>query len=97
MDKQTKRKPSGAAALGAGPGRPKGSVNKTTALLKEAIILAAEETGDAGVGGITGYCKFLAREEPKAFAQLLGKVLPLQLEGTGANGEIIFRTVYEAK
>ena len=97
MDKQTKRKPSGAAAQGAGPGRPKGSVNKTTSLLKEAIILAAEKTGDAGVGGLTGYCQFLAREEPKAFAALLGRVLPLQLEGTGANGEIVFKTVYEAK
>ena len=30
---------------------------------------------------MTGYCTFLAKEEPKAFAQLLGKVLPMQVTG----------------
>jgi hypothetical protein len=67
------------------PGRPKGSPNKTTALLKEAILNAAEETGADGTGkeGLTGYCKFLATSEPKAFAQLLGKVLPTQIAGEG--------------
>jgi len=29
----------------AGNGRPRGAVNRTTALLKEAILLAAEEVG----------------------------------------------------
>lgn len=29
-----------------GPGRPKGSVNKTTAVLKEAILIAASNVGD---------------------------------------------------
>jgi hypothetical protein len=28
-----------------------------------------------------GYCTFLAKDEPKAFAQSLGKVLPLQITG----------------
>ncbi len=67
------------------PGRPKGSPNKTTALLKEAIIKAAEATGrDAkGAEGLTGYCRFLAENEPKAFAALLGKVLPMQVTGEG--------------
>lgn len=80
-------------------GRAKGTPNKTTGLLKDAILLAAEETGSdgAGKGGLTGYCKFLATQEPKAFAALMGKVLPTQLEGVGQNGEIIFRTIYEAK
>lgn len=64
-------------------GRRKGTPNKTTALLKEAIIAAATEQGDDGTGGLTGYCRFLARDEPKAFAQLLGKVLPLQVTGEG--------------
>lgn len=73
----------GANTGNAGKGRPKGSANKTTALLKEAIILAAEETGQDGngKGGLVGYCAFLAKEEPKAFASLLGRVLPLQLAG----------------
>lgn len=78
-------------------GRAKGTPNKTTALLKDAIIMAAEQTGDGGKGGLTGYCQFLARDEPKAFAQLLAKVLPLQIEGTGAGGAVTFTTVYEAK
>lgn len=69
----------------AGMGRPKGATNKTTALLKEAIIRAAEAAGEDGAGkdGLVGYCTFLAREEPKAFTQLLGKVLPLQIAGEG--------------
>ena len=64
-------------------GRARGTPNKTTALLKEAIIKAAEATGEDGngKGRLTGYCKFLATSEPKAFAQLLGKVLPMQVTG----------------
>lgn len=69
----------------AGPGRPKGSANKTTALLKEAIIRAAEHVGSDGNGkdDLMGYCVFLAKSEPKAFAGLLGKVLPMQVTGEG--------------
>lgn len=65
------------------PGRPKGSQNKTTALLKDAILRAAELTGEdkEGKDGLIGYCKFLAKDEPKAFAQLIGKVLPMQVTG----------------
>lgn len=73
-----------------GPGRPKGSPNKTTALLKEAIIMAAEGVGQDGDGkdGLVGYCKFLAKSEPKAFSSLLGRVLPMQLTGPdGLDGE----------
>lgn len=64
-------------------GRRAGTPNKTTALLKEAIIRAAEAVGSdgKGKGKLTGYCTFLAKEEPKAFAQLLGKVLPMQIAG----------------
>jgi len=67
----------------AGPGRPKGSRNKTTVALKEAILAAAEKHGEDGRGKnkLAGYCLKLAKEEPKAFAQLLGKVLPMQVTG----------------
>lgn len=67
------------------PGRPKGVPNKTTALLKEAIIQAAEAVGEdgKGKGKLKGYCKFLAVSEPKAFAGLLGRVLPMQVTGEG--------------
>ena len=66
----------------AGMGRKKGSVNKTTALLKDAIIDAAVAAGDGS--GLTGYLEMQAREQPVAFMTLLGKVLPMQV--TGENG-----------
>ena len=78
----------------AGKGRPKGASNKTTRILKEAILLAAETVGRDGHGGgkLTGYCESLARDEPRAFATLLGRVLPTQLEGEGANVTVIIRS-----
>lgn len=62
----------------AGMGRPKGSPNKTTALLKDAILKAAEEAHPAGM---VGYLKDQATANPTAFMTLLGKVLPMQLTG----------------
>lgn len=81
----------------AGKGRVKGVPNKTTALLKEAIIKAAEATGSdgKGEGGLTGYCSFLAKDEPKAFAQLLGKVLPMQVTGEDGPLQIIIQRFAE--
>ena len=71
-------------------GRKKGTPNKTTALLKDAIIKAAEAHGADGTGedDLEGYCFFLANQHPTSFATLLGKVLPMQIEGTGPNGAI---------
>lgn len=62
-----------------GPGRPKGIPNRTTALLKDAILLAAAEAG--GDEGMVGYLKTQATQNPSAFLPLLGKVLPLQITG----------------
>ena len=80
----TKRKPPAA-----GKGRVKGVPNKTTRVLKEAILLAAERVGRDGKGqrGITGYLEHLAQREPASFASLLGKILPLQL--TGSDGRTL--------
>ena len=63
------------------PGRPKGSPNKTTALLKDALLQAAEEAG--GKAGLVGYLKQQATENPGPFLSLLGKVMPTQLTGPG--------------
>lgn len=65
-----------------GPGRPKGMPNKSTALLKDAIIRAAT---DAGNGDMATYLTEQARDNPGPFMALLGKVLPLQMSGDADN------------
>lgn len=81
MDIQTKTKPkrkaTGAAAKGAGPGRPKGSVNKTTAAIKDMVIQALSDAG--GVEYLVG-CASNPRTAA-AFLGLVGKVLPIQVTG----------------
>ena len=65
----------------AGKGRPKGIPNKTTALLKDAILKAAEAAG--GDEGMVGYLTQQAQDNPGPFMALLGKVLPMQIAGDG--------------
>lgn len=64
-----------------GPGRPKGSPNKTTSLVKEAIILAATKAGGGGKDGMVKYLTAQALDNPKAFLPLIGRVLPLEVSG----------------
>lgn len=63
-------------------GRAKGTPNKTTALLKDAILAAAANAGNKE--GLIGYLQTQAILNPGPFMSLLGKVLPMQL--TGENG-----------
>lgn len=58
----------------AGQGRKKGSRNKTTVLLKEAI-----EESFGNVGGAE-YLTKMALQEPKAYLTLLAKILPAKIE-----------------
>lgn len=71
----------------AGKGRPKGTPNKTTAKLKDAILLAAEQSGrnKNGEDGLVGYLRRVADEDVKSFSTLLGKVLPIQVSGDKDN------------
>jgi len=75
--------------MGAGPGRPKGSTNKNTAILKDMLLQALDEAG--------GVDYLLARAKDKktqgAFLSLLGKVLPMQVTGPGENGEHLFSEI----
>ena len=64
-------------------GRQKGTPNKTTALLKDAILKAAEDAG--GADGMAGYLTVQAKANPGPFMALLGKVLPLQIAGDDEN------------
>lgn len=72
-------------------GRQKGTPNKTTTVLKEAILLAAADVGDEDHNGqgLRGYLKHLARVEPKSYAGLLGRVIPLQVTGEGGGALIL--------
>jgi len=74
-------------------GRRKGTANKVTTSLKEAILEAARRAGD---GDMVNYLETQAKANPGPFIALLGKVLPLQLTGDAHNPVgIIFKTVYE--
>ncbi len=58
-------------------GRQKGTANKATTALKDAILAAADE---AHPDGTVGYLKWLAVNNSTAFASLLGKVLPKEIK-----------------
>ena len=58
-------------------GRVKGTPNKTTTALKEAILAALDTVGGQA------YLERVAEEDPKTFCTLLGKVLPMQVSGDG--------------
>jgi hypothetical protein len=60
-------------------GRQKGTPNKVTRALKDAILLALEEAG--GEGGSVAYLRSQANLSPGAFLALVGKVLPLTIKG----------------
>lgn len=76
-------------------GRAPGQPNKTTRILKDAILLAACEVGDVSMyvdtkkvttpeqrGQLVGFLKWVAVNEPKAFCAMLGRLIPLQLTGS---------------
>lgn len=65
-------------------GRAKGTPNKTTSLLKDAILIAASNAG--GKGGLVAYLEKQASDNAAPFMTLLGKVLPTQTTHTGEDG-----------
>jgi hypothetical protein len=71
----------------ASEGRPKGVPNKTTTLLKDAILQAASEAGGQNnPEGLITYLRARAIDTPGPFLALVGKVLPMQISGTDSNG-----------
>lgn len=71
-------------------GRTAGTPNKTSKAIKEAIVEAFDRAG--GVD----YLVTLAKEDPRTFCTLVGKVIPLQVDGS-LDASVIFKTVYEGK
>lgn len=71
----------------AGKGRPKGAVNKNTQALKDMILGALDNKG--GVA----YLEKQADENPTAFLTLVGKVLPMTVQGAGKDGAHITELV----
>lgn len=57
----------------AGSGRPKGSLDKGNAMIREMIVEALD-----AAGGVE-YLKTTAASHPAAFLSLIGKVMPVQL------------------
>ena len=72
-----------------GPGRPKGTPNKTPAAIKDMILQALD-----GAGGVD-YLQDRAKDPrtAAAFLGLVGKVLPMQINGPGPNGEHVFSRI----
>jgi hypothetical protein len=70
----------GHGGLRAGAGRPRGSKNKISLALKEAILKALDELGGHE------YLVRLGIENSSAFASLLGKVLPTTLQASESDG-----------
>jgi hypothetical protein len=70
-----------------GSGRKKNTPNKTTALLKDAVLQAATKAGQnidaASKDALVTYLAKQAEDSPTAFMTLLGKVLPMQVVGGG--------------
>lgn len=63
------------------PGRPKGVPNKVSGLAKDAVAKVFED-----IGGVDAMATW-AKENQTQFYQLYSKLLPLQVNGAGDNGE----------
>ena len=83
--KKTKYRGKAENLTNAGKGRPKGVKNKLTASVKEAIMKAFEEVGGAD------YLANVAKDDPRTFCTLLGKIIPsdINLSGSVTLAEII--------
>jgi hypothetical protein len=86
-------------------GRPKGSKNVMTRLLKDAILLAAEQSKHSKDGSLAGYLTYLADNKPELFVPLLARLLPLQEKELARAARkqdkprerVVYKTVEEAR
>jgi hypothetical protein len=87
-----------------GAGRPKGSKNQITAVLKEAILLAAAESQHAkdNGGGLVGYFTYIANERVDLMVRLLIRVMVLQEKELAKTKKelarpVVYQTVEEVR
>jgi hypothetical protein len=75
-------------------GRQKGTPNKLTKTIREAVLLAASNVGSDGQGdgGLVGYLTMVATTAPQCFVPLLGRCIPLEVTGEGG-GPVSIRVV----
>ena len=62
-------------------GRVKGTPNKTSSLIKDALAQSFDD-----VGGVA-YLNRMAEDEPKAYLGLIGKLIPAEIKAT-VNGDL---------
>lgn len=67
------------------PGKPKGAISKTTRTAKEAIAIASEKLG--GAERLVEWAKEDPLNERAFWSSIYPKLLPLQVNGAGENGE----------
>lgn len=76
-------------------GRKKGSQNRSTRALKEALLRAGDRAGgvdpDGNPRGVEGWLLELAADDPKAFASLLGRLLPTEQRISGDGPTLVLR------
>lgn len=79
-------------------GRRKGGVSRPGMILKDAILYAAQKVGEDGKGldGLVGYLTRIAKTDPRTYAALLARVIPLHVTATSTT-EVTYRSVEEVK
>ena len=76
-----------------GAGRPEGSVNKVTAGAKAVIEEAVAELG--GAPRLLAWAKDLPENERAFWTSIFPRLLPLQVNGSGPDGEFLMRFTFE--
>jgi hypothetical protein len=89
-----------------GPGRPKGSQNRFTRSLREALLAGAEnsiyaknENDPSAPGSVTAFLTQVANRFPDKYAQMLCKLLPQEIhtQETEFKTEVTYNSVAEVK
>lgn len=75
----------------AGSGRRPGQTTRSTRILKDAMLMAAEINGSDGKGkdGLQGYLTMCAHKYPRQYMLLLARLIPLDVKGLGQGNNYV--------